>query len=132
MSGYQNGAAPARAMDNDSDVEEEVMVAEYHEQQVEYEDGEDLEQVSSLTMAQQADDIQARLVQAAQPLEFSAPLEIKFQSYDNYCSLFHFILNSDEGPLEVKPPSVSRIGGGGGGVGRARDSGNDGEPCHPF
>jgi translation initiation factor 3 subunit L len=103
MSAYQNGA-PARAMDDDSDVEEEVLVAEYHEQR-EYEDGEDLEPVSSLTMAQQADDIQARLAQAAQPLDFSAPLEVKFQSYDNYCSLFHYILNSEEGPVDVKPPS---------------------------
>jgi len=107
---HQNGPpAPARAVDNDSDVEEEVMVAEYREQQVEYEDGEDLEQVLSYTMTQQTDDIQARLVQAAQPLDFSAPLEVKFQSYDSYCSLFHFILNSDEGPVDVKPPSVRSV-----------------------
>ncbi|GKT54016.1 eukaryotic translation initiation factor 3 subunit L [Colletotrichum tofieldiae] len=105
MSGYQNGERPARAVDDDSDVEEEALVNDYKEQ-VQYEDniGEDLEQVSSLTMAQQTDDIQSRLAAAAQPLDFSAPLEVKFQSYDSYCSLFHFILNS-EGPVDLEPPS---------------------------
>ncbi|OAA67077.1 eukaryotic translation initiation factor 3 subunit [Niveomyces insectorum RCEF 264] len=104
MSGLQNGTAPARAMDDDSDVEEEALVADYREQ-VQYEDGlEDLERVNSLTLAQQSDDIQSRLAAAAQPLDFSAPLEVKFQSYDAYCSLFHFILNS-EGPVDLEPPS---------------------------
>lgn len=105
MATYQNGAAPARALD-DSDVEEEALVADYQEQ-VQYEDGlEELEHVNSLTMAQQTDDIQSRLAAAAQPLDFAAPLEVKFQSYDSYCSLFHFILNSD-GPVDLEPPSVS-------------------------
>lgn len=104
MATFQNGAPPARTID-DSDVEEEALVADYQEQ-VQYEDGADLEQVSSLTMAQQTDDIQSRLAAAAQPLDFSAPLEVKFQSYDSYCSLFHFILNS-EGPVDLEPPSVS-------------------------
>lgn len=108
MATYQNGAAPARALD-DSDVEEEALVADYQEQ-VQYEDGmEELEQVNSLTMAQQTDDIQSRLAAAAQPLDFAAPLEVKFQSYDSYCSLFHFILNSD-GPVDLEPPSVSEHG----------------------
>ena len=108
MSGLQNGAAPARALDDDSDVEEEALVADYREQ-VEYEDGlEELEQVNSLTLAQQNDDIQSRLAAAAQPLDFSAPLEVKFQSYDAYCSLFHYILNS-EGPVDLEPPSVRRL-----------------------
>ena len=102
MSGIRNGAAPMRAMDDDSDVEEEALVADYKEQ-VQYEDADD---VDSLTMAQQTDDIQSRLAAAAQPLDFSAPLEVKFQSYDSYCSLFHFILNSD-GPVDLEPPSVS-------------------------
>lgn len=101
MATYQNGVAPARAIDDDSDVEEEALVAEYKEQ-VQYEDGDELSQTTSL---QQTDDIQSRLVQAAQPLDFSAPLEVKFQSYDSYCSLFHFILNS-EGPVDLEPPSV--------------------------
>lgn len=106
MSGLRNGAAPVRTIEDDSDVEEEALVADYQEQ-VQYEDGmEELEQVNSLTMAQQTDDIQSRLVAAAQPLDFSAPLEVKFQSYDSYCNLFHFILNSD-GPVDLEPPSVS-------------------------
>lgn len=108
MSALRNGTAPARPMEDDSDVEEEALVADYQEQ-VQYEDGlEDLEQVSSLTMAQQTDDIQSRLAAAAQPLDFSAPLEVKFQSYDSYCNLFHFVLNS-EGPVDLEPPSVSVI-----------------------
>lgn len=57
-------------------------------------------------MVQAPDDIQARLAAAAQPLEYSATLDVKFQSYDAYCSLFHFILNS-EGPVDLEPPSVS-------------------------
>lgn len=105
MATYQNGVAPARALNVDSD-DEEALVAEYKEH-VQYEDGEELNQTTSLTMAQQTDDIQARLVQAAQPLDFSAPLDVKFQSYDSYCSLFHFILNS-EGPVDLEPPSVRR------------------------
>jgi translation initiation factor 3 subunit L len=103
MSTFQNGNAPSRALDDESDIEEEALAADYREQ-LEYE-GAELEQVNSLTMAQQADDIQSRLAAAAQPLDFSAPLEVKFSSYDNYCSLFHFILNSD-GPVDLEPPSV--------------------------
>lgn len=107
MSAFQNAAPPARAVNDDSDVEEEALVADYREQVQFEEDGmEELEQVTSLTMAQQTDDIQSRLAAAAQPLDFSAPLEVKFQSYDSYCSLFHFILNS-EGPVDLEPPSVS-------------------------
>lgn len=104
MSGLRNGSAPVRAVADDSDVEEEALVADYKEQ-VQYEDVEDVE---SLTMAQQTDDIQSRLAAAAQPLDFSAPLDVKFQSYDNYCNLFHFILNSD-GPVDLEPPSVSTL-----------------------
>jgi translation initiation factor 3 subunit L len=103
MSTFQNGMAPIRSMGDDSDVEEEALVADYKEQ-VQYEDLDELEP-AGLSMAQQTDDIQSRLAQAAQPLDFSAPLEAKFQSYDQYCSLFHFILNS-EGPVDLEPPSV--------------------------
>lgn len=79
-------------------------MAEYKEH-VQYEEGDDLSRTTSLNLTAQTDDIQARLVQAAQPLDFQAPLEAKFQSYDAYCSLFHFILNS-EGPVDLEPPSV--------------------------
>lgn len=104
MSTFTNGGAPPRVMDDDSDVEEEALAADYREQ-VQYEGMDELEQVNSMSMAQQTDDIQSRLAAAAQPLDFSAPLEVKFASYDNYCSLFHFILNS-EGPVDLEPPSV--------------------------
>lgn len=104
MSAFQNGGAPARTMDDESDVEEEALVGDYQEQ-VQYEGLDELEQVSSMSMAQQTDDIQSRLAAAAQPLDRTASLEVKFASYDNYCSLFHFILNS-EGPVDLEPPSV--------------------------
>lgn len=87
-------------MEDVSDVGEDAQVGEYHEQG-QYQD--DFE--GGMSMAQQTDDIQGRLAAAAQPLDFSASLEVKFQSYDNYCSLFHFILNSD-GPVDLEPPSV--------------------------
>jgi len=103
MATFQDGMAPIRAIEDDSDVEEEALVADYKEQ-VRYEDGLD-DEPAGLSMAQQTDDIQSRLAQAAQPLDFSAPLEAKFTSYDQYCSLFHFILNS-EGPVDLEPPSV--------------------------
>lgn len=60
----------------------------------------------ALSMQNTQDNLQARLQAAAQPLDFSAPLEVRFASYDNYCSLFHFILNS-EGPVELELPTVS-------------------------
>jgi translation initiation factor 3 subunit L len=71
MSAFQNGAAPPRAIDDDSDVEEEALAADYREQ-VQYEGMEELEPVNSMSMAQQADDIQSRLAAAAQPLDFSS------------------------------------------------------------
>jgi translation initiation factor 3 subunit L len=101
MSGFQNSGIPPRDLDDASDVAEEVLAADYREQ-VNYQD-EDFG--GELSMAQQTDDIQSRLAAAAQPLDFSASLEVKFQSYDSYCSLFHFILNSD-GPVDLEPPSV--------------------------
>lgn len=107
MSAFQNGGIAARALDDDSDFEEEALANDYKEQ-VQYEGMEELEKVNSMSIAQQTDDIQSRLAAAAQPLDFSAPLEVKFASYDNYCSLFHFILNSD-GPVDLEPPSVSSL-----------------------
>jgi translation initiation factor 3 subunit L len=101
---YQTGMAPARAIEDDSDVEEEALVADYKEQ-VQYA-GADMDDLDPGLLAPQAEDIQARLVQAAQPLDYQATLETKFQSYDNYCALFHYILNS-EGPVDLEPPSVS-------------------------
>ncbi|KAI9854122.1 MAG: hypothetical protein M1824_000589 [Vezdaea acicularis] len=101
---YQNGAGPPRALQNESDEEEEVLVNDYKEQ-VQFDDGmSDLDRTTSMSMAPQTDDIQLRLQAAATPLEYGASMDVKFTSYDNYCTLFHFILNSD-GPVDVEPPS---------------------------
>lgn len=88
---------------DESDVEEETMVNDYREQ-VNYDEGmSDLDRTTSQGGAGQ--DLQAQLAAAATPLEFQATLETKFASYDNYCSLFHYILNSD-GPVDLEVPSV--------------------------
>jgi translation initiation factor 3 subunit L len=89
---------------HDSDLEEETLVGTYQEQS-RYEELDELDHVDTMSMAQQTDDIQSRLLSASQPLERTASVEVKFASYDNYCSLFHFILNS-EGPVDLEPPSV--------------------------
>jgi len=96
---YQNGS---RQQIDDDDVEEEALVADYQEQvnygdQGNYDDSR-RDSLGGLT------DIKAQLDAAATPLEYSASLEVKFQSYDNYCSLFHYILNSD-GPVDIEQPS---------------------------
>ena len=83
-----------------SDAEEEVMANEYREA-AQYDGMDDLDRVPSVGSG----DIQAQLAAAATPLEFQATLETKFASYDNYCNLFHFILNSD-GPVDIDVPNV--------------------------
>ncbi|KAI9699493.1 MAG: hypothetical protein M1820_007124 [Bogoriella megaspora] len=100
---YQHGEAPTRALEEGSDAEEEAMARDYQEQ-VQYEDGIDGGYDQGLAMGGGLADIQAQLAAAATPLEFQATLETKFASYDNYCSLFHFILNS-EGPVDLEVPS---------------------------
>ena len=88
-----------------SDQEEEALVNDYKEQ-VHFDDGmSELDRTTSMGGGQMQD-MQAQLTAAATPLEYQATLETKFASYDNYCSLFHFILNSD-GPVDLEVPSVS-------------------------
>jgi len=95
---------PARAPDDESDAEEDALVNDYKEQ-VQYEDGlDDLDRAATMGSAGGMD-ISAQLAQAATPLDYQATLETKFASYDNYCSLFHYILNS-EGPVDLEVPSV--------------------------
>ena len=96
---YQQGV-PERVQPDDSDVEEEALANDYKEQ-VQYED-DDLERIPSGSGPQ---DLQAQLAAAAQPLEYQATLETKIASYDSYCNLFHYILNSD-GPVDLEVPSV--------------------------
>jgi translation initiation factor 3 subunit L len=103
---YGQGEAPARAPADDSDAEEETMVNDYRQQLQQYDDGmEELDRTTSVGTTA-AGDIQQQLAAAATPLEYQATLETKFASYDNYCSLFHYILNS-EGPVDLEVPSVS-------------------------
>lgn len=78
------------------------MASEYRDA-VQYDGMDDLDRVQSVGSG----DIQAQLAAAATPLEFQATLETKFASYDNYCNLFHFILNSD-GPVDIDVPNVRK------------------------
>jgi translation initiation factor 3 subunit L len=103
---YQQDVS-VRIPEDDSDAEEDVLVNDYKEQ-VRYDQNglDDLTQTSSHGGGGGGgQDIHAQLAAAATPLEFQATLETKFASYDNYCSLFHFILNS-EGPVDLEVPSV--------------------------
>jgi translation initiation factor 3 subunit L len=87
-----------------SDAEEEVMANEYRET-TQFDGMDDLDRAQSMGSG---GDIQAQLAAAATPLEFQATLETKFASYDNYCNLFHFILNSD-GPVDIDAPNVRSL-----------------------
>ena len=95
-----------RMAEDESDQEEEALVNDYKEQ-VQFDDGmTDLDRTMSIGGGSQMQDMQAQLAAAATPLEYQASMEVKFASYDNYCSLFHYILNS-EGPVDLEVPSVS-------------------------
>lgn len=112
----QNGTGrpvPTHHLNDDSDDEgalASTLVEAMQSNEDELDDLEDMDDETgsavldpSLALQNTQDNLQARLVAAAQPLDFSAPLEVRFASYDNYCSLFHFILNS-EGPVELELP----------------------------
>lgn len=99
---YTNGVSQA-PLGDESDVEEEALVNDYREQ-VTFDDGmSELDRTAS--RGGQTQDLQAQLAAAATPLEYQATLETKFASYDNYCNLFHYILNS-EGPVDLEVPNV--------------------------
>ncbi|KAB8233351.1 hypothetical protein ETB97_011628 [Aspergillus alliaceus] len=101
---YEDRANAHPNLNDESDVEEEALVNDYREQ-VNFDDGmSELDRTTSLGTGSQTQDLQAQLAAAATPLEYQATLETKFASYDNYCSLFHYILNSD-GPVELEVPS---------------------------
>lgn len=102
---YEERANARPNLGDDSDVEEEALVNDYREQ-VNFDDSmSELDRTTSLGAGSQTQDLQAQLAAAATPLEYQATLETKFASYDNYCSLFHYILNS-EGPVDLEVPSV--------------------------
>lgn len=97
------------AIEDESDREEEALVEDYKEQ-VHFDDGmSELDRTGSYGGAGGGggpQDMQAQLAAAATPLEYGAALDTKFASYDNYCNLFHYILNS-EGPVDLEVPTVS-------------------------
>ena len=109
MSQLQRGyeTVDRRVAEDESDQEEETMVEDYKEQAGHFDDG-----MAALDRTQSygsggggPQDMQAQLAAAATPLEYQATLETKFASYDNYCNLFHYILNS-EGPVDLEVPTV--------------------------
>lgn len=101
---YDDRANARPNLNDESDVEEEALVNDYREQ-VNFDDSmSELDRTTSHG-GSQTQDLQAQLAAAATPLEYQATLETKFASYDNYCSLFHYILNS-EGPVDLEVPSV--------------------------
>lgn len=100
-------ADPQQVIGDESDQEEDALVNDYQEQ-VQFDDGMgDLDRTPSMGGGGQLHDMQAQLAAAATPLEYQATLETKFASYDSYCNLFHYILNS-EGPVDLEVPSVSQ------------------------
>ena len=88
--------------------QEEAALAEDYKEQVQFDDGmSELDRTGSLGVGG-PQDMQAQLAAAATPLEYGAPLDTKFASYDNYCNLFHYILNS-EGPVDLEVPTVGSM-----------------------
>lgn len=105
MAAFMNGAANIQRLSHEDDSDDEVMASTLVEAM--HEDDGDYDDVSVTAGIQvTGDDLQARLAAAATPLERQAGLPARFASYDNYCSLFHFILNSD-GPVDLELPTVS-------------------------
>jgi len=94
---YQDGAQ----QDDDSDDEGLLTTSAVEAMQNSGEDPSALLQ----NIQDREDNLQTRLQAAATPLEYQASLEARFASYDNYCSLFHFVLNSN-GPVELDLPTV--------------------------
>lgn len=101
---FQNGDASSHVPDDASDAEEETMIEDYRKQVQEYDEGMD-ENYDGGSYGGMQQDIQAQLQIAVTPLEYGATLDAKFSSYDNYVSLFHYILNSD-GPVDLELPTV--------------------------
>ncbi|RVD85218.1 uncharacterized protein DFL_003546 [Arthrobotrys flagrans] len=93
---YQNGTH------EDDDFDDEGILAASIVEAIQNDD-EDPSQTLQ-TLQSREDDLQSRLQAAATPLEYQASLEARYASYDNYCSLFHYILNSN-GPVELDLPT---------------------------
>lgn len=108
LSSQRINGGNSRPIHDDDDSEDEALASALAGALQDDEVYDDLESRAG-TATISGDDIQQRLATAAQPLEFQATLGARFASYDNYCSLFHFILNSD-GPVDLELPTVSDCG----------------------
>lgn len=103
-SGVNGGARPVRNHEED-DSDDEVLASTLVDA-LQADDGDyDDSGAGGAGFQVTGDDLQQRLAAAATPLEFQAGLPARFTSYDNYCSLFHYILNS-EGPVDLELPTV--------------------------
>ncbi|RPA96449.1 hypothetical protein L873DRAFT_1772888 [Choiromyces venosus 120613-1] len=105
MLASQNFNGTTRHLREDSDSDDEVLASTLVEEALR--DDGDYDDMDSAGGGHQisGENIQQKLAAAATPLDFQAPLQNRFDSYDNYCSLFHFILNS-EGPVDLELPTV--------------------------
>ncbi|CAZ80076.1 unnamed protein product [Tuber melanosporum] len=100
----QNFNGTNRHLREDSDTDDEVLASTLVEEALRDDgDYDDLESAGG-SLQISGENIQQRLAAAATPLDFQAPLQNRFDSYDNYCTLFHFILNSD-GPVDLELPT---------------------------
>jgi len=100
----QNFNGTNRHPREDSDTDDEVLASTLVEALRDDGDFDDMESAGG-SLQISGENIQQRLAAAATPLDFQAPLQNRFDSYDNYCTLFHFILNSD-GPVDLELPTV--------------------------
>ncbi|PUU81227.1 translation initiation factor 3 complex subunit L, partial [Tuber borchii] len=99
----QNFNGTNRHPREDSDTDDEVLATTLVEALRDDGGFDDMESAGG-NLQISGENIQQRLAAAATPLDFQAPLQNRFDSYDNYCTLFHFILNSD-GPVDLELPT---------------------------
>jgi len=104
MLANQNFNGTTRHPREDSDTDDEVLASTLVDALRDDGDYDDMESAGG-SLQISGENIQQRLAAAATPLDFQAPLQNRFDSYDNYCTLFHFILNSD-GPVDLELPTV--------------------------
>ncbi|PWW75466.1 hypothetical protein C7212DRAFT_197643 [Tuber magnatum] len=104
MLASQNFNATTRHLREDSDTDDEVLASTLVEEALRDDGDYDEMESAGGSLQISGENIQQRLAAAATPLDFQAPLQNRFDSYDNYCTLFHFILNSD-GPVDLELPT---------------------------
>ncbi|CUS10883.1 unnamed protein product [Tuber aestivum] len=108
MLASQNFTGTTRRLREESDTDDEVLASTLVDEALRDDgDYDDMESAGG-SLQISGENIQQRLAAAATPLDFQAPLQNRFDSYDNYCTLFHFILNSD-GPVDLELPTVGSL-----------------------